>query len=56
MSNWLVMLISHCLAVSKSEKPTLHEPSTIYTRSFTAVLQPVYRSMHTHTQMHMLTQ
>lgn len=28
MSNWLVMLMSHCLACLKSVKPTLHEPST----------------------------
>ncbi|TNN43023.1 hypothetical protein EYF80_046794 [Liparis tanakae] len=33
MSNWPVMLTSHCFAVSKSEKPTLHEPSTIKTSS-----------------------
>lgn len=45
MSNWPVMLISHCLAESKSDTPTLQEPSTTYTRSLTAVLQPVQR-MH----------
>lgn len=44
MSNWLVMLISHCLAESKSDTPTLQEPSTTYTRSLTAVLQPVRRT------------
>lgn len=51
MSNPLVMLTSHRLAVSKSVKPTLHEPSTIYTKSFTAVLQPT----RMHSDIHICT-